>query len=146
MKNVKFYMVLGSLIAVCTAFDSIASKDIDKNLLKDIRTSANSFDKSISTRNFKAAKEELLALYPLMKKEFKEAKKLIHSLEKDGNSSNAEKLRISLDRKLEIHDKLHGLAEASSASLRVQADDAKALVREYLGLLEEKQQLLSSLK
>ena len=145
MKKLTFYILSFSLMFSGMSFGINDFKETDETLIVEIKKSATALENALDQRNFKVAKEQLSVLYPLMKKEFKQAKKQIHEFEKERSSADAEKLQNSLERKIQIHDRLHSLSEASSASLRVQADDAKALVREYMNLLEERQQLLSSL-
>jgi hypothetical protein len=144
MKNLKYLTFTLAAFFVSINFLFADAKDTDESLIDDIKLSASSFEKAIEQRNFKLAKEHLDVLFPLMKKELKLAKKQMHDAEKQGESAKASKLGESLERKIEIHDQLHVIVEASSAALRVKADDAQALVTEYIDLLAEKEQLLSS--
>ena len=145
MKTFRIFKHTLAVLLLAFLSQQVIAKDTDDTLHEDIKSAAETFEKAIDQRNFKVAKEQLDVLFPLMKKEFKEAKKQIHAFEKDADLVSAGLLQKSLDRKVEIHDQLHSLVEASSASLRVQAEDAKALVLEYKELLEAKIQLLSSL-
>jgi uncharacterized membrane protein (DUF106 family) len=144
MKSYRLNLLV--VIALLASFlvSNPAQAYIEGELLEEMKNASSKFEKAISVRNFKVAKEQLEILYPLMKKEIKLYKKEIHSLEKEGETQVVEDMKIVLARKMEIDESLHTISTGSSASLRVQADNALKLVKEYMDMVDDSRLLLSS--
>ena len=144
MKNLRFLMIaLFGFAAIANAI-SLDAKAPDDELIAEIKLSADSFEKAVEKRNFKEAKEHLEALFPLIKKEMKQSKKYINELEKSGQKSAAKEIKATLKQKTEIHDKLHGIVDVSTAALRGRATAVSTLVKDYIDLLPKDDQLVSA--
>lgn len=144
MENLKVLLVALVVLIAGVSASANGTENSDDKLIDDIKAYAQSFEKALDVPNYKAAKESLDELFPLLKKELKMAKKQVHDVEKEGDAEMAAQLENDLKRKEEIHDKLHSIVDASSAGLRVKADAVRALVSEYVELLATSDQLVSS--
>jgi hypothetical protein len=102
------------------------------------------FQVALEKRNFKLAHEEIDELMPLIKGDIKEDRKELKILMKTEEGINAELIQRVIDKKISIQEGLVRLASASSAALRVKADEANVLVQGYLAVLEGEPLLVSS--
>lgn len=81
---------------------------------------------------------------PLIKSDIKEDKKELKILMKAEEGINTDLIQKTIDKKISIQEELVRLASASSAALRVKADEANVLVQSYLAVLEVEPLLVSS--
>jgi hypothetical protein len=144
MKNVRILLIALTVVFAGFSTSANGAENSDDKLIDDIKAYADSFEKALDIPNYRAAKESLDELFPLLKKEMKMAKKQINEVEKEGDAEMAAQLENDLKRKEEIHEKLHSIVDASSAGLRVRADAVRALVSEYVDLLATPDKLVSS--
>lgn len=144
MKSVIMKTFLILVILTAFSFDMKENIYLEDELLEEIKQTSVKFEKAVSVRNFKSAQEQLDILFPLIKKEIKESKKELHNLEKSQDVSAAQEMQLSIERKLEIEASLMQISSGSSASLRVQSDNAVLLVKEYIKMLDATKMLITS--
>lgn len=144
MKKFKFLLIVMMAVMVSIMANHATAKDVDDTLFEEIKMSADSFEIAVEQNNFRAAKEQLDVLLPLIKKELKVAKKRMTDFQKAGDKALAKEEKIRLKRKNEIHDHIHAIVDESAAGLRVKAKSLTSLVQEYVNLLPDDAQLVTS--
>ena len=88
MKNFRLVVIVIVTLGFSLSTYGMSKKDPGTDLIEGIKVSADSFGIAVEIRNFKMAKDQLNAFFPLIKKEMKLAKKRYTELQKAG-----EKLR-----------------------------------------------------
>ena len=144
MKNFRLVVIVIVTLGFSLSTYGMSKKDPGTDLIEGIKVSADSFGIAVEIRNFKMAKDQLNAFFPLIKKEMKLAKKRYTELQKAGEKAEAKEEKIRLKRKEQIFDQLHAIVDVSPAALRVRSMNVKALVDEYVTLLPEETKLVSS--
>ncbi|MFT5569116.1 MAG: hypothetical protein ACI8QD_001560 [Cyclobacteriaceae bacterium] len=118
--------------------------NINSDQKSSLYASIERFQLALEKRNFKLAHEEIDELMPLIKSDIKEDKKELKILMKAEEGINTDLIQKTIDKKISIQEELVRLASASSAALRVKADEANVLVQSYLAVLEVEPLLVSS--
>lgn len=91
---------------------------------------------AIDNRKFADAKELINELLPLLKRDIKEAKKILSAFNKSG-SDEAVEFQNNYNRRSELYKSAKALIESSPAAIRVKGKDLIVMLNEYLDLADQ---------
>lgn len=98
---------------------------------------ADQLNQAIEARNFSDARETIEQLLPLMKKELKESKKILTTLQKAENPETDPALYVeAFNKKSQIYDALKEVSDGSVAALRAKSEQIKRDIGEFVALIE----------
>lgn len=117
------------MIAVSPAWSLMVAEETN------FQTMSEQLEEAIEAHNFQKARETFELLLPMIKTDLKEAKKTLAQLQKSGSSvAEIKAFEQALNDKSTLYESLKGVAEMSTAALRVQAPVLLEQVKKYTEL------------